>query len=171
MSYYEICALQESGKGQTVYDSEQMVPYYTDGSLWVGFDDEVSLAIKIEWLVSEGYGGAMVWALPLDDFRQTCSKSNRKFPLLNTIKDGLIIAENGGTLTTPAIPTGMFTAVPTTSGPTKQGRGRISNKDREGVWFNDTGRNKFRLPMLRQNTVDSMLIQKIVPNFIIVKEE
>ncbi|XP_071129503.1 acidic mammalian chitinase-like isoform X2 [Mytilus edulis] len=121
MSYYEICALQESGKGQTVYDSEQMVPYYTDGSLWVGFDDEVSLAIKIEWLVSEGYGGAMVWALPLDDFRQTCSKSNRKFPLLNTIKDRLIIAENGGTLTTPALPTGMFTAVSTTSGPTKQG--------------------------------------------------
>lgn len=121
MSYYEICALQDSGKGRTVYDSEQMVPYYTDGSLWVGFDDEVSLAIKIEWLVSEGYGGAMVWALPLDDFRQTCSKSNRKYPLLNTIKDGLIIAENGGKLTTPALPTGMFTAVPTTSGPTKQG--------------------------------------------------
>nr|AYD38868.1 acidic mammalian chitinase-like protein [Mytilus galloprovincialis] len=120
MSYYEICALQDSGKGQTVYDSEQMVPYYTDGSLWVGFDDEVSLAIKIEWLVSEGYGGAMVWALPLDDFRQTCSKSNRKFPLLNTIKDGLIIAENGGTLTTPALPTGVFTAVPTTPGSTKQ---------------------------------------------------
>ncbi|CAC5375850.1 E3.2.1.14 [Mytilus coruscus] len=120
MSYYEICALQESGKGRTVYDSEQMVPYYTDGSLWAGFDDEVSLAIKIEWLVSEGYGGAMVWALPLDDFRQTCSKSNRKYPLLNTIKDGLIIAENGGTLTTPALPTEMSSAVPTTSGPTTQ---------------------------------------------------
>ncbi|XP_052068561.1 chitotriosidase-1-like [Mytilus californianus] len=121
MSYYEICALQDSGKGRTVYDSEQMVPYYTDGSLWVGFDDELSLQIKIEWLVSEGYGGAMVWALSFDDFRQTCSKGNRKYPLLNTIKDGLIIAENGGTLTTPALPTGMPSAVPKTSGPTRQG--------------------------------------------------
>ncbi|XP_052068560.1 acidic mammalian chitinase-like [Mytilus californianus] len=132
MSYYEICTLQESGKGRTVYDSEQMVPYYTDGSLWVGFDDEVSLAIKIEWLVSEGYGGAMVWALPLDDFRQTCSKSSRKYPLLNTIKDGLIIAENGGTLTTPALPTGMFSEVPTTSGPTKQGESSSTTQEGSG---------------------------------------
>ncbi|XP_063442499.1 acidic mammalian chitinase-like [Mytilus trossulus] len=131
MSYNEICALQDIGKGHIVYDSEQMVPYYTDGSLWVSFDDEVSLAMKIEWLVSEGYGGAMVWALHLDDVNQTCSRSNRKYPLLNTIKDGLVIAENGGTLTTPSLPTGMSSAVPTPSDPTTQD---VSSESTQGIY-------------------------------------
>lgn len=43
----QICAMQDSGRGWTVHDSEQKVPYYTDGSLWVGFDDEISIAIKV----------------------------------------------------------------------------------------------------------------------------
>ena len=47
----QICALQESGRGWTVHDSEQKVPYYTDGSLWVGFDDEISIAIKVSRVI------------------------------------------------------------------------------------------------------------------------
>jgi hypothetical protein len=34
-----------------VHDSEQNVPYYTDGSLWVGFDDEISIAIKVSRVI------------------------------------------------------------------------------------------------------------------------
>ncbi|VDI55712.1 Hypothetical predicted protein [Mytilus galloprovincialis] len=134
MSYNEICAFQESGKGRTVYDSEQMVPYYTDGSVWVSFDDEVSLAMKVSIRLNGWYpkdnGGAMVWALHHDDVNQTCSRSNRKFPLLNTIKDGLVIAENGGTLTTPPLPTGMSSAVPPTSDPTTQEGSSVTTRGR-----------------------------------------
>ncbi|CAG2257916.1 E3.2.1.14 [Mytilus edulis] len=38
---------------------------------------KLNLVLQIEWLVSEGYGGAMVWALHHDDVNQTCSRSNR----------------------------------------------------------------------------------------------
>lgn len=89
--------------------------------------------LQIEWLVSEGYGGAMVWALHHDDVNQTCSRSNRKFPLLNTIKDGLVIAENGGTLTTPPLPTGMSSAVPTTSDPTTQEGSSVTTRGRSDL--------------------------------------
>lgn len=34
-----------------MHDSEQKVPYYTDGSLWVGFDDEISIAIKVSRII------------------------------------------------------------------------------------------------------------------------
>ncbi|OWF47140.1 Acidic mammalian chitinase [Mizuhopecten yessoensis] len=94
LSYYEICKMMESG-GTTYRDSEQLVPYYVDGMTWVGYDDEQSISIKVAWLVQEGFGGAMVWALPLDDFNKVCASSDRKFPLTNRIKDELIAAEGG----------------------------------------------------------------------------
>lgn len=43
--------MQDSGRGWTIHDSEQKVPYYTDGSLWVGFDDEISIAIKVSIII------------------------------------------------------------------------------------------------------------------------
>jgi len=37
------------------------------------------------WLMKEGYGGAMIWSLALDDFRKECRSSARPYPLLTTI--------------------------------------------------------------------------------------
>lgn len=87
LSYYEICTKQESGQGVTRWDDEQKVPYYTSGRLWVGFDNEKSITEKVHWLKDSGYGGAMIWALDLDDFKQVCKSSRRPYPLLSTIYD------------------------------------------------------------------------------------
>ncbi|XP_069125631.1 acidic mammalian chitinase-like [Argopecten irradians] len=113
LSYYEICTMMASG-GTTYRNNEQHVPYYVNGKTWVGYDDEQSLSKKVAWLVQEGFGGAMVWALPLDDFNQVCASSSRKFPLTNRIKDDLIAAE-GGVVATTVTP--VTTAAQTTVGP------------------------------------------------------
>ncbi|XP_052231602.1 chitotriosidase-1-like isoform X2 [Dreissena polymorpha] len=85
LSYYEICTMQESGAGSSHWEPEQHVPYYVNGDLWVGFDNQRSIADKVQWLMREGYAGAMIWALDLDDFNGVCQSSASKYPLLNTI--------------------------------------------------------------------------------------
>ncbi|XP_060071117.1 acidic mammalian chitinase-like [Ylistrum balloti] len=87
LAYYEICDLVDDGNGNVMRVSG--VPYYVYDRLWIGYDDEQSIANKVQWLVNEGFGGAMVWSMDLDDFRQTCASSTSPSPLINTIKDML----------------------------------------------------------------------------------
>ncbi|KAK3589884.1 hypothetical protein CHS0354_015910 [Potamilus streckersoni] len=68
LSYYEICEIMASGRGKRYWNSEQMVPYYVQGTTWVGYDDKESFTIKLKWIKESGYGGAMIWNLDLDDF-------------------------------------------------------------------------------------------------------
>ena len=37
------------------------------------------------YVIDNGFGGAMVWALDLDDYRDVCGEGH--YPLLNTIKE------------------------------------------------------------------------------------
>ncbi|KAL3875560.1 hypothetical protein ACJMK2_033501 [Sinanodonta woodiana] len=46
LSYYEVCDLLKNG-GHKYYITEQKVPYAVKGELWVGYDDQDSLCIKI----------------------------------------------------------------------------------------------------------------------------
>ncbi|WAR13234.1 CHIA-like protein [Mya arenaria] len=85
LAYYEICAMQESGKGRTIWQAEQHTPYYVNGNLWVGFDNKRSITEKVKWLMDNKFGGAMVWSLDLDDFRRTCRTSTERYPLLSTV--------------------------------------------------------------------------------------
>ena len=67
------------------------------------------------YIIAGGFGGAMVWALPLDDFKGTCS--GRKYPLMNTMKDLFEAEDNGGTVAPPS--TASPTQAPvTTKAPT-----------------------------------------------------
>lgn len=43
--------------------------------------------LQVKWLKDQGFGGAMIWSLDLDDFRQACKSSDRPYPLLNVIHD------------------------------------------------------------------------------------
>lgn len=55
------------------WDDEQKVPYAVHGDQWVGFDDERSIRLKMKWILENGYGGAMVWTVDMDDFTGGCS--------------------------------------------------------------------------------------------------
>lgn len=64
-------------------DELAMGPYAYKGNQWVSFDDVNMVQRKSEMVNSMGIGGAMVWALDLDDFRNTCGCES--YPLLKTI--------------------------------------------------------------------------------------
>lgn len=86
LAFYEICDMLK--QGATYYwDEEQAVPYAVHGDQWVGFDDELSIRNKVKWLNEQGYAGAMVWALDMDDFKGICTP--KKYPLIRAMAEGL----------------------------------------------------------------------------------
>ncbi|KAJ8318008.1 hypothetical protein KUTeg_003099 [Tegillarca granosa] len=97
---FKVCLLQENGEGQIYWDQEQMVPYYVKDNVWIGYDNVDSVKYKTNWIVREGYGGAMIWSLSLDDFNQMCSKSVHAYPLTRSIAETLQSTEQGATTTT-----------------------------------------------------------------------
>ncbi|XP_078500822.1 chitotriosidase-1-like [Lissotriton helveticus] len=86
LSYYEVCTFL---KGATAaWSDEQKVPYAYKGNQWVGYDNIKSITNKVQYLKTNGFGGAMVWALDLDDFTGTiCGQG--KYPLLQALKTEL----------------------------------------------------------------------------------
>ncbi|XP_076603724.1 acidic mammalian chitinase-like [Chaetodon auriga] len=87
LAYYEICTFLKQGATQA-WDSPQDVPYAYNQGTWLGYDNVKSFQIKTQWLQQNGFGGAMVWSLAMDDFSGTfCGQG--KYPLINTIKSGL----------------------------------------------------------------------------------
>jgi chitinase len=89
MSYYEICVkLLNPADGWTKkYDDIGKVPYAFKDLQWIGYEDEDSLKIKMDYIKERGYGGAMTWALDMDDFRNLCSKG--KHSMMKVIYDNL----------------------------------------------------------------------------------
>jgi chitinase len=60
-----------------------MGPYAYLGDQWVSFDDTLMIKHKSQYVKAMGIGGAMIWALDLDDFRNQCECE--EYPLLRTI--------------------------------------------------------------------------------------
>ncbi|NXQ49208.1 CHIA chitinase, partial [Catharus fuscescens] len=87
LAYYEICSLLSSGATQA-WDEPQDVPYAYKGSEWIGYDNIKSFSLKVDWLKKNNFGGAMVWALDMDDFTGDFCKEG-KYPLISTLKKGL----------------------------------------------------------------------------------
>jgi len=83
-SYYEICGYINQEGYKLVYDNEKrMGPYAHKGNQWVGFDDVETIKQKSQYVLDNGFGGGMIWALDLDDFNNICGCE--KYPLLKTI--------------------------------------------------------------------------------------
>uniref|UniRef100_A0A4X2KR19 Acidic mammalian chitinase n=2 Tax=Vombatus ursinus TaxID=29139 RepID=A0A4X2KR19_VOMUR len=86
LAYFEVCGFL---KGATeVWNAPREVPYAYKGNQWIGYDNPKSFTIKADWLLKNNFGGAMVWAIALDDFTGTfCGQG--KYPLMNAIKSAL----------------------------------------------------------------------------------
>uniref|UniRef100_A0A8C3XQN3 GH18 domain-containing protein n=1 Tax=Chelydra serpentina TaxID=8475 RepID=A0A8C3XQN3_CHESE len=85
-AYYEICTFQKGATTKRI--EEQKVPYSFKENQWVGYDDQQSIKTKVQYLKKKSLGGAMVWAIDLDDFSDSfCSQG--KYPLLQTLKNEL----------------------------------------------------------------------------------
>lgn len=88
LSYYEVCEMLIEGANY-VWDDEMQVPYLVQGDQWVGFDDEKSIRNKMKWIQSNGYAGAMVWSIDMDDFNGTVCGSGVKYPLVGAMREEL----------------------------------------------------------------------------------
>ncbi|CAK6963903.1 Hypothetical predicted protein [Scomber scombrus] len=88
-SYYEICGFLQGASVQRIED--QKVPYAVKQNDWVGFDDKTSYEIKARYLKDNGFGGAFVWALDLDDFNgQFCGQG--PYPLISYLRS-LVVSD------------------------------------------------------------------------------
>lgn len=91
INYNEICSNMNTSKATRVFDRITKVPYLYEGIRWISYDDEESITIKSQWIVDNGYGGAMSFALNYDLFKNDsdsylCSQK-QLFPLQSTIND------------------------------------------------------------------------------------
>lgn len=64
------------------------VPYAISGDQWIGFDDERSIRNKMKWIKDNGYAGAMVWTVDMDDFTGTFCGGDVKYPLIGAMRLG-----------------------------------------------------------------------------------
>ncbi|KAK7477767.1 hypothetical protein BaRGS_00030950 [Batillaria attramentaria] len=126
LSYYEICTLINQGGYTTKRDTNALVPYAYSGDQWISYDDIESLRTKMTWMNDNGFGGAMVWAVELDDFPYNGSPlcGQGPYPLLTAISrclmDGVQCAPEGPMPTTPVPPPTSPTPVPVTTPTTQQ---------------------------------------------------
>ncbi|XP_029429792.1 acidic mammalian chitinase-like [Rhinatrema bivittatum] len=138
MAYFEICTFLKGG-ASVVWNSPQEVPYAYKGSEWVGYDNPKSFQVKAEWLMKNNFGGAMVWAIPLDDFSGTfCGEG--KYPLMNTLKSTLGISSPN--CKSPPITVSPDTAAPTAA-PSSGGDSGFCVGKTNGLYPNPTSKNGF----------------------------
>eukprot|EP00090_Calanus_glacialis_P000625 TRINITY_DN1040_c0_g1_i1.p1 TRINITY_DN1040_c0_g1~~TRINITY_DN1040_c0_g1_i1.p1 ORF type:complete len:1056 (-),score=204.14 TRINITY_DN1040_c0_g1_i1:2491-5658(-) len=88
LAYYEICEMLLHGANY-IWDDEMKVPYLVKDDQWVGFDDERSIRNKMDWVKDNGYAGAMVWTVDMDDFNGTVCGSGVKNPLIGAMREEL----------------------------------------------------------------------------------
>lgn len=87
LSYYEICDHLKTGWSKE-WSEEQKGSFAYNSDQWVGYDDQRSLSVKVDYVKNVGLAGVMIWSFDLDDFTgQLCGKG--KYPLLKTIAQSL----------------------------------------------------------------------------------
>lgn len=94
LAYYEICELLYDG-ATYIWDDEMSVPYLiAKGNQWVGFDDERSIRIKMDFVRDMGLAGAMVWSIDMDDFQAKACRG-AKYPLVTAMREELMGVSRG----------------------------------------------------------------------------
>jgi len=89
-AYYEICRMKMDGRVCTK-DSKAYAPYASKGTDFINYDDEESIALKVNRLVRRKgkphLKGIMIWALDFDDFNNVCNTG--KYPIWQAAIDAL----------------------------------------------------------------------------------
>lgn len=83
--YFSICKLLKTRNWEQVTDPVGS-PYIVNGDQWIGYDNKRSIKAKTDYVKLRGLGGAMMWAVGLDDVHGNCGP---KRPLLRAINEGL----------------------------------------------------------------------------------
>ncbi|XP_076360953.1 endochitinase-like [Tachypleus tridentatus] len=91
LAYYEICENLMTGNWTKKYDDIGKCPYTYHDLQWVGYEDEDSIGIKMDYIREKGYGGAMIWAIDMDDFQGICGKKNILLKMMNERLDGYVV--------------------------------------------------------------------------------
>jgi chitinase len=122
LAYYEICQVLNEGATR-VWADEHKAPYAYKGDQWIGYDDEESLGIKVDYIMANGYSGWMVWNVDLDDFSGNLGCNAGTYPLISFANDRLDGATPAPTVAptttrSTAAPTAAPTTTTTTAAPT-----------------------------------------------------
>ncbi|XP_055874786.1 chitinase-3-like protein 1 [Biomphalaria glabrata] len=64
---------------------DQEVPHFVLNDLWVGYEDQISLNEKVNYVLQNQLAGVTVWSFDMDDFRGDFSLDG-PYPLMTTIK-------------------------------------------------------------------------------------
>lgn len=85
LSFYEVDARLRDKTFVRGWDEVSSTPYAHSvlDKEWVSFEDAMSAALKAKYVKKMGLGGVMLWALPLDDFKNG-------YPLLSAINRELV---------------------------------------------------------------------------------
>lgn len=85
VAYSTTCQFLNNG-AFSVFVNESRVPYAYKSNEWISYDNEESVYYKAKWIVAQGFKGAMVFSLNVDDWKNYCN-INKTFPLTRTISE------------------------------------------------------------------------------------
>lgn len=92
LNYTAVCDFLKAPDTHKEFEIYTQVPYAYRGFDWVAYENEISVAIKAEWVIKTGMGGVVTFALNFDDARGTCREDGKRFPLQKTISNLLELA-------------------------------------------------------------------------------
>ncbi|XP_003745198.1 endochitinase [Galendromus occidentalis] len=115
-AYFEVCQNVKENGWTREWDDIGKCPYAYKDDQWVGYEDEESVAIKLDFIIKQGYGGAMVWAVDMDDYRADCGKKNALMTMINTSMEKFSPPPMPTTTPRPVIPADKSTSRPSNEG-------------------------------------------------------